>query len=97
MAKRNKGNGRQPPLYRSYMFRTKDPVIDQLRTMAEDTYGMRVCGKSLQMIEDAGGPTVGCMRGWFFGTTKRPQNPTAEAAGRSMGYQRTWVRIKGKD
>lgn len=83
-------------LYRAYNFRDKDPVIDQLRTMAEETYGVKVNGKSLRQIENKGGPSVACMRSWFFGTTKRPQNPTTEAAGRAMGFQRVWQKMKSK-
>jgi hypothetical protein len=94
MAKQ-KGNGHLP-IYKSYVFRDKDPVIDQLRTMAEDTYGVKINSKTLRIIADKGGPTVGSMKAWFFGKTKRPQNPTVEAAGRAMGYQRVWQRMKDK-
>lgn len=95
MAKRNgNGHGRTPPLYKSYVFRAKDPVIDELRTLAEDHFGRRVNGVSLKAIEEAGGPTVSCMRAWFFGVTKRPQNPTVEAAGRAIGFRRKWVRME---
>jgi hypothetical protein len=94
MARKTNGSGLR--LYKAYNFRDKDPVIDQLRTMAEDTYGTKVNGKSLKQIEEGGGPTIACMRAWFFGKTKRPQNPTIEAAGRSMGYQRIWQRMKAK-
>lgn len=80
--------------YKAYLFRTKDPAIDELRTLVEDVYGERVNNKALTDIEKNGGPTVGCMRGWFFGKTQRPQNPTLEAAGRSFGYRRTWVKMK---
>jgi hypothetical protein len=92
MAKK-RGNG-SLRLYKAYNFRDKDPVIDQLRTMAEDTYGVKVNGKSLKQIEKGGGPSAACMRAWFFGTTRRPQNPTIEAAGRAMGFQRVWQRMK---
>ncbi len=90
-----KGNG-QLPIYRSYVFKDKDPVIDQLRTMVQDTYGAKITHKTLQRIADNGGPTVGSMRGWFFGETRRPQNPTVEAAGRAMGFQRVWQKMKPK-
>ena len=92
MTKRN-GNGGALRLYRAYTFRTKDPVIDEIRTLAEDHFGKRVNHVSLKAIEEAGGPTVSCMRGWFFGVTKRPQNPTIEAAGRAIGFRRKWVKM----
>jgi hypothetical protein len=74
------------------MFRGKDPAIDALRTIVEDHFGRRVNSKDLQKIEEDGGPSVGCMRGWFFGKTRKPQNPTLEAAGQSIGYERVWQR-----
>ena len=86
-----------PPIYKSYMFRTKDPVIDELRTMCEDFFGRRVDHKSLAAITEAGGPSISCMNAWFFGKTKRPINPTIEAAGRAMGFKRKWVRMSVSD
>jgi len=82
-------------LYKSYMFRGKDPAIDEFRTVVEDHFGRRVNYKDLRKIEEDGGPTVGATAGWFFGKTKRPQNPTLEAAGRSIGMKRVWVTDRG--
>ena len=81
-------------LYKSYMFRAKDPVIDELRTLVSDKYG-KLNGAALTTIQSDGGPTAGCMKGWFFGTTRRPQSATVEAAGRAMGFKRVWQRMKG--
>jgi hypothetical protein len=81
-------------LYGAYVFRTKDPAIDTLRTVIEDHFGHRVTGKDLGHIHEAGGPSTACMRAWFFGKTRRPQNPTLEAAGRALGYKRVWQRMK---
>lgn len=95
MAKRN-GNGSghgRTPIYKTYVFRTKDPVIDELRTIAEDFYGERVNGKNLRQVEEAGGPSASCMRAWYFGKTRRPTSATIEAAGRAMGRKRVWVRM----
>lgn len=83
-------------LLKAYNFKNKDPAIDELRTLIEDQYGERVKGKHLKQIAEAGGPTQGCMSGWFFGGTKRPQNPTLEAAGRALGFRRKWVKMNGK-
>jgi hypothetical protein len=93
MAKTNGGGGRMP-IYKSYVFRTKDPVIDELRTMVEDHFGARVNGRALGSIEAEGGPSTSAMRGWFFGKTRRPTSATVEAAGRSMGFKRVWQRMK---
>lgn len=81
-------------VYKSYVFRDKDPVIDEFRTMVEKTYG-EANRKALHSIRDGGGPSVAAMAGWLFGKTKRPQNPTMEAAGRSMGFKRVWVKMNG--
>lgn len=81
-------------LYKSYMFRGKDPAIDALRTQLEDHFGRRVNRKNLKAVELDGGPTTSCMHEWFFGATKRPQNATLEAAGRAIGLERVWVKRK---
>jgi len=90
MAKRN-GHA---PIYGAYVFRQKDPAIDELRTIVEDHFGHRVNGKDLTVISGSGGPSIAAMRGWFFGATQRPQNPTLEAAGRALGFQRIWRKMK---
>jgi hypothetical protein len=94
-ARKRKTNGHgYAPLYKSYVFKDKDPAIDTMRTLVEDHFGQRVNNEVLREIETDGGPSLGCMRGWFFGETKRPTNPTLEAAGRSMGYERVWRRMR---
>lgn len=79
-------------LYKSYMFRGKDPTIDELRTRIQDSNRGRLDGNILGKITEEGGPSEGCMRAWFFGDTKRPTNATLEAAGRAIGFKRIWVR-----
>jgi hypothetical protein len=81
--------------YGAYLFKQKDPAIDELRTVVEDHFGHRVNNKDLTQISEDGGPTVGTMKAWFFGKTRRPQNPTLEAAGRAMGFRRRWVKMDG--
>lgn len=87
-----KSNGRGF-VYKSYVFKDKDPVIDELRTIVQKEFKGKLNYKTLRQIEERGGPTASCMASWFFGQTKRPQNPTVEAAGRAMGYKRTWTRV----
>jgi hypothetical protein len=89
---RKKTNG-SLKLYRAYNFRDKDPVIDELRTLAEDHFGGRINHKFLHQIEIDGGPTSSCMAGWFMGATKRPQSATLEAAGRAIGFRRVWQKL----
>jgi hypothetical protein len=93
-SKKTNGKGYTPPLYKAYLFTQKDPVIDQLRTLAEDSFRERINGKNLREIEKGGGPKVGTMRHWFFGKTKRPNNATIEACGRSLGFERKWSKLK---
>jgi hypothetical protein len=80
-------------LYAAYRFTTKDPVIDELRTLLEDNFGGRLTRKMLKSIEISGGPTASTSANWFFGGVRRPQNPGIEATGRAMGYQRKWVKL----
>jgi len=77
--------------YRSYMFRSKDPAIDELRTIVGDTYGA-INNKTLTATSKDSGVSVNAQRAWFFGDTKRPQSASLEAVGRSCGFKRTWVR-----
>jgi len=89
-----KVNGRGAlKVYKSYLFRTKDPVIDEMRTITQDHFGSLTSG-DLKAIEEAGGPSAGCMRSWYFGKTRRPNNASVEAAGRAMGRMRVWVPLK---
>jgi hypothetical protein len=98
MAARSKksavSKGYVAPSYKAYLFRDKDPVIDQLRTMAEDYFGEKITSKNLGQIEKAGGPNRWTMKQWFFGKTRRPTNASSEAAGRSIGFERIWKKMR---
>jgi hypothetical protein len=87
-----KGNGRLP-IYKSYVFKDKDPCIDELRTVVQDTFKL-LNHRALVEINAQGGPSVSAMNGWFFGKTRRPSNCTIEAAGRALGYHRVWRKEK---
>lgn len=80
-------------LYQSYLFRNKDPAIDELRTEVQRAHGgsNRITHKYLAEIEHDGGPAASTMHAWFFGKTMRPTNATLEAAGRALGKKRVWV------
>ena len=80
--------------YSAYRFKTKDPAIDELRTLVEDHFGRRVNGKDFVAVKESGGPAAATMAGWFFGKTQRPQSATLEAAGRAIGYKRAWQKMK---
>lgn len=81
-------------LYRSYSFRTKDPVIDELRTIFQTEFGGHFRHKHLKKVETDGGPSASAMHNWFFGKTRRPSSAAAEAAGRALGYKRTWTKFR---
>lgn len=79
-------------IYGSYRFRTKDPVIDELRTLIQDHVGegQHIRHRHLSKVERDGGPSATASRNWFFGKTKRPQSAAVEAFGRSLGFKRRW-------
>lgn len=83
-------------LYQAYLFRDKDPAIDEFRTVAQDHFGKRnLKHEDYEDIHEQGGPTAGCVKSWLEGKTKRPQNATLEAAGRALGMKRVWVKQNG--
>jgi len=82
--------------YNSYVFRTKDPVIDELRTLTQKEFGT-LTRRDLKAVEEGGGPKVGTTAGWFFGKVRRPQNPGIEAYGRTLGYHRPWTKMSEAD
>lgn len=71
-----KSNGRGIITYKSYLFKTKDPVIDALRTLVQDS------GKKYSEISDVSSTTL---HGWFHGKTLRPQFATIAAVTRGLG------------
>lgn len=80
-------------IYKSYAFRTKDPVIDELRTMFQDAGLLN--GKGYKEVHERGAATPGTYRKWFGGGTRRPSHPTVMATAHALGYERQWVK-KGK-
>jgi hypothetical protein len=96
MAKATSKTNRGIVRYKSYMFRDKDPTIDEIRTLVADANGGRLTRDALKLVPENGGPTVGCLKAWFYGDVKRPKNETLEAAGRALGYKREWVKMNGK-
>lgn len=67
-------------IYKSYMFRTKDPVIDHVRTIVADS------GLKHSKVSEKSGVAAGTMHNWFSGPTRRPQFATVEAVARACGY-----------
>lgn len=76
-------------VYKTYSFRQKDPVIDELRTIIKDE------GATYKQISDGTNVSTHCLYGWFHGATRRPQNATIEAVSRYFGYERKLVKVNG--
>lgn len=67
--------------YKSYVFRNKDPVIDKVRTVVQDS------GESYEEIHRASGVSTTALYNWFSGPTKRPQHASLNAVLRALGKQ----------
>lgn len=57
-------------LYKSYMFKDKDPIIDAMRTAFEDAGGSYAKLKAKSSVSSS------TIYNWFNGKTKRPQFAT---------------------
>jgi lambda repressor-like predicted transcriptional regulator len=53
----------------------KDPIIDLIRTEAQDQLG-ELRGETLSRLAYNAGVSESTLRNWFFGDTHRPQNIT---------------------
>jgi transcriptional regulator with XRE-family HTH domain len=73
--------------YKSYMFKDKDPVIDQLRTAIGDS------GMDYPEVAERSDVSVSTLYNWFYGMTKRPQHATVMAVTRAIGYDWRLVRV----
>ena len=84
-AKKTKAEARGFILYKTYLFRDKDPKIDQLRTIVQDA------GLSYREIEDRSGVKAQTLNNWFHKETKRPRFCSLQAVGRACGKSLEWV------
>jgi len=66
--------------YPTYMFREKDPIVDIVRTVVQDS------GKTYAEIERDSGVSATTLWAWFAGATKRPQFATIMAVLRACGH-----------
>lgn len=74
-------------LYKSYNFLDKDPIIDFIRTIVEES---RI---PIKEIEERSGVTAATLYNWFYGKTKRPQAATINAVLRCLGYKLSITRM----
>lgn len=78
-------------LYLTYNFIDKDPVIDELRTMMQDS------DMDYEDIYEASGVRVATLKAWFEGKTRRPKSSSIEAVGRALGRKRIWVKFNNRE
>jgi transcriptional regulator with XRE-family HTH domain len=67
--------------YKSYSFTDKDPIIDYIRTIVNDSK------MSLKRISDESGVSDNTIRMWLYGETKRPQAASINAVLMAIGYK----------
>jgi hypothetical protein len=75
-------------ILRTYQFRDKDPVVDELRTLVQDE-GL-YSKKNLRTVATLSNLAPATLEALFFGATRRPQNATVMAIATSLGYERAW-------
>ena len=67
--------------YKSYSFVDKDPMIDQVRTVIQDSK------RTYKDIANDSGVTANTIRNWLDGNTKKPQAATFNAVLRALGWK----------
>jgi transcriptional regulator with XRE-family HTH domain len=67
--------------YKSYNFVDKDPIIDEIRTIVQDS------GSTYKQIHDDSGVSAATLSNWFAGETRRPQAASINAVLRCLGYK----------
>ena len=79
-------------LYKSYVFKDRDPIIDLMRTAVEDT------GDSYAHLSVASGVSTTTLSNWFGrkAKTKRPQFCTLQAVARACGKELVLANVNGK-
>ena len=79
-------------MYRTYRWlpREKNPVLDKLRTIAQDE-GVY---KDLKALHEISGVSVGALNGWWHGDTINPQHGTIMAVLTSLGYEERFEKTK---
>jgi hypothetical protein len=77
--------------YRTYNWKTKNPVIDKVRTILQDedfyTKNKR------NMLHQLTGVAVSTYDGWFEGDTKDPKHTTVMATLSALGYEERFVKM----
>src|SRR3974390_814393 len=77
--------------YKSYNFVDKDPIIDFIRTVVQNS------GLSYAELEIRSGVHKQTISNWLFGSTKRPQAASLNAVLRACGYKLTVDNINAQN
>lgn len=67
--------------YKSYVFVDKDPLIDYIRTIINES------GETLTKISNDSGVNVHTISKWLYGETKQPRAASVNAVLRVLGYK----------
>jgi hypothetical protein len=67
--------------YKSYNFIDKDPMIDEIRTIVENS------GATYRWVHENSNVATATLSAWFDGKTRRPQAATMNAVLRSLGFK----------
>jgi transcriptional regulator with XRE-family HTH domain len=71
--------------YKSYSFIDKDPIIDEVRTIVQQS------GSTYKQISEDSGVSMQTLSAWFIGETRRPQAASLNAVARALGYKLGFV------
>jgi len=66
-------------VYRSYNFVTRDPILDVVRQILDDS------GESYKKVHELSGVSATTLHNWTWGQTKRPQHATIAAVVYALG------------
>lgn len=76
-------------IYKTYSFRTKDPIIDEIREIVKrDKWTYTEISEKTRVSTQT-------LYNWFDGTTRRPQHATIKAVVRGLGYDYRLVKVNG--
>jgi transcriptional regulator with XRE-family HTH domain len=67
--------------YKSYSFVDKDPMIDQVRTIIQDS------GITYKSLSEDSGVSVSTINNWLGGATKKPQAASMNAVLRALNHK----------
>ena len=85
-------------MYKTYLFRNKDPIIDELRTALQ--MEAKATGVSVSKMErkacELSGLSFSTPAGWFRKEIRRPQFATLKAFARAIDSDLTLTRRNGR-